>query len=41
MDDVIHALYVNAKFTRGEEEIRQGRGVSHEEAKKKLEKWLR
>ncbi|MEN6335758.1 MAG: hypothetical protein ABFE01_16015 [Phycisphaerales bacterium] len=41
MDDVIHALYINAKFARGEEEIRQGRGVSHEEAKRKLEKWLR
>ncbi len=41
MDDVIHALYINVKFARGEEEIREGRGVSHEEAKRKLGKWLR
>jgi predicted transcriptional regulator len=41
MDDIIHALYINVKFARGEEEIREGRGVTHEEAKRKLEKWLR
>ena len=33
MDDIIHALYVNVKFARGEREIREGRRVSHEEAK--------
>ena len=36
MDDVIHALYINVKFARGEEEIRQGKGVTQEEAKRKL-----
>jgi hypothetical protein len=41
MDDIIHALYINIKFARGEREIRQGRGIAHEEAKKRLEKWLR
>lgn len=40
MDDIIHALYINVKFSRGEKEIREGRGVTHEEAKRKLEKWL-
>lgn len=40
MDDVIHALYVNVKFSRGEKEVCQGKGVTHEEAKKRLEKWL-
>jgi hypothetical protein len=41
MDDVIHALYLLARFTHGEEEIRQGKGVAHEDAKERLGKWLR
>ena len=41
MDDIIHALYVNVKFAHGEREIRNGKGVSHEEAKQRLKKWLR
>jgi len=41
MDDIIHALYINVKSARGEKEIREGKGVTHEEAKRKLEKWLR
>jgi hypothetical protein len=39
MDDVMHALYVQTKFQHGEQEIRQKRGISHEEAKKRLRKW--
>jgi len=41
MDDCIHALYVHAKFEHGEKEIRQGKGISHEEAKKRLRKCLK
>ena len=41
MDDIIHALYVNIKFAHGKQEIRDGKGISHEDAKKKLEKWLK
>ena len=41
LDEIIHALYVNAKFQRGEGEIRKGRGATHEEAKKRLQKWVR
>lgn len=41
MDDIIHALYINMKFAKGEEEVREGRGVTHEEAKRKLDKWLK
>lgn len=41
MDDIIHALYIHVKLTRGEKEIREGKGMTHEEAKRKLEKWLR
>jgi len=40
MDDIIHALYINAKFEHGEREIREGKGVSHEEAKQRLQKWV-
>lgn len=41
LDDIIHALYVNAKFNHGEREIIEGKGISHEEAKKRLKKWLK
>ena len=41
MDDIIHALYVNAKFEHGEQEIRQGQGVPHEQAKQRLQKWVK
>ena len=41
MDDIMDALYVRAKFDRGEREIREGKGVSQEEARKRLEKWQR
>ena len=41
MDDIMHALYVQAKFQHGEREIKQKKGVSHEEAKKRLSKWVK
>jgi len=41
MDDIIHALYIKTKFEHGESEIRQGKGVPHENAKSKLKKWLK
>lgn len=41
MDDIIHALYVRAKFEHGERQIREGRGLTHEAAKKRLQKWVR
>ena len=41
MDDIMHALYVKAKFEHGEREIREGGGVSHEEARQRLQKWVR
>ncbi len=41
MDDIMHALYVQAKFQHGEQEIKQKKGVSHEEAKKRLRKWVK
>lgn len=41
MDDIIHALYVHTKFRNGEQEIRQKKGVPHEDAKKRLRKWAK
>jgi len=41
MDDVIHALYIRAKFEHGEREIRAGKGISHEAAKRRIRKWVR
>jgi hypothetical protein len=41
MDDVIHALYVATKFDRGEREIRDGKGISDDEAKSRMKKWQR
>ena len=41
IDDIIHALYVKAKFERGEQEIRDGKAISHEEAKQRLQKWVK
>lgn len=39
LDDVIHVLYIKAKFERGEAEIGDGNGVSDEEARERLRKW--
>jgi len=41
MDDIIHALYVNIKFDRGQQEILKGQGIPHKEAKRRLQKWLK
>ena len=41
MDEIVHALYVNITFSHGEKEIREGKGISQADAKKKLEKWLK
>ena len=41
MDDIIHALYVQAKFAHGEQQIREGRGVPHQEAKGRLRRWVK
>ena len=41
MDDIIHALYVHAKFEHGLRQIEQGQGIPHEEAKKRFQKWVK
>jgi len=34
-----HTKRVHAKFQHGEEEIRKKKGISHEDAKRRLRKW--
>ena len=41
MDDIIHALYIRTKFDHGERELREGKGISHEEAKRNLQEWVK
>lgn len=41
LDDIMHALYVRAKFAKGEREIRDGKGIPQKEAKRRLSKWVR
>jgi len=41
MDDIMYALYISTKFQRGEREIREGKGVDDETARKRLRKWSR
>lgn len=38
-EEIIKALYVNAKFSNGEQEINEGKAVSHEEAVNRLGGW--
>jgi predicted transcriptional regulator len=40
-DDILHALYINAKFENGIREINEGKGIPHDEAKKRLQKWVK
>ena len=41
MDDVMHALYVRAKCERADRQIEEGKGITHQEAKRRLRRWLR
>lgn len=37
LDDIIHALYVQVKFSHGETQIREAKGISQADAEKRLE----
>ena len=39
MDDIIHALYVRERCERGLREVRDGKGIPHDEVKRQMEKW--
>ncbi|MGH7494930.1 MAG: hypothetical protein ACREOO_21365 [bacterium] len=40
-DDVMEALWIQRKIFIGQEQIKTGQGIAHEEVKKRLEKWLK
>ncbi len=40
VDEAIDRLILLHKINRGREEIKQGKGLTTEQAKKKLKKWL-
>ena len=39
-EDIQYQVYVLDEIARGSEEIEQGEGIEHEEAKLRLAKWL-
>jgi hypothetical protein len=41
IDDIMHALYIKAKFENGINEIKQGMGIPHQEAKQRMQKWVK
>ena len=40
-DDIMYELYVLQKIERGQEDVRQRRIVSHKNARKHLQRWLK
>ncbi|MEJ2248524.1 MAG: hypothetical protein P8Y70_00860 [Candidatus Lokiarchaeota archaeon] len=41
MEDIIEAIYVRQKIEKGLKDSEEGRLFTHEEAKERLEKWLK
>ena len=41
LDDIMEALWVQRKILVGQQQIKDGHFLSHEEAKKRFEKWLK
>ena len=40
MDDIMGELYFKMQVDGGLRELDEGKGISHEEAEKRMEKWL-
>ena len=40
VEDIQYHLYVLDKIQKGQQAIRDGKGISHEEAKARLSKWI-
>jgi hypothetical protein len=40
VEEIAYKLYVNDKINKAQEQIREGKYISHEEAKEKMKKWL-
>lgn len=41
LEKLMYRLYVFSKIRKSEESIKAGRVVSHEEAKRRIDEWLR
>lgn len=41
LDDIMEVLWLQKKILLGQEQLKAGQGISHTEAKKRLEKWLK
>ena len=41
LDDIMEVLWLRRKILIGQQQLLSGQGITHEEAKKRLEKWLR
>lgn len=41
VDSLVEKLYLLDKIEQGERQLARGEGVPHEEAKQRLEKWLK
>lgn len=40
LEDIQYHLYVLEKIRKGQESIKNGKGISHEDAKVRLSKWI-
>ena len=40
VEDIQYHVYVLDKIQKGQQAIRDGKGISHEEAKTRLSKWI-
>jgi len=40
MDALLEKLYLLDKIEQGEKQLAEGKGIAHEEVKKRLQKWL-
>lgn len=40
IEDIQYHIYVLDKIQKGQQDIRDGKGISHEEAKARLSKWI-
>ena len=39
-DDVMERIYMLQKIERGRQQIASGEGITHEEAKRRMKRWL-
>ena len=41
LEDALYALYVRMKFEKGENQIAEGRGTTHDDVKSLIDSWRR